>query len=172
MVYSSPNGTFEDVYELLLKVDLFDDVAVCRGDSDAHVFRGFFPRSRWRTSSKAHATGENSGTFAEFALAPRAPPARLQGRLIDAVVPLAIGLGLSKYYQLVDRGDTTPTNHVLATRPAGLLFDIVPRFVPARLGRYNVLPSLTVPVADCSQGRTAARRSSRVLAKIDSMLRF
>ena len=30
VVYSSPNGSFEDIYELMLKVELFDDIRVCQ----------------------------------------------------------------------------------------------------------------------------------------------
>ena len=41
MVYSSPNGSFEDVYELLLKADFFDDVSGPRASRTR--FRGIFP---------------------------------------------------------------------------------------------------------------------------------
>ena len=116
--------------------------------------------------------GAISGMFAEFALAPRARLLATKDVWIDAVVPLAIGLGLSKYYQLVDRGDTTPTNHVLGYASGGLLFDIEPRFVPARLGRCNVLPSFTVLLPTAAKDAQPHVDPVEFVAKIDSMLRF
>ena len=87
-------------------------------------------------------------------------------------MPLALGLGLSKYYQLVDRGATTPTNHVLGYASGGLLFDIVPRFLPARLGVYNILPSLTVLLPTAAKDAQPHVDPVEFVAKIDSMLRF
>ena len=171
VVYSSPNGSFEDVYELLLKVDLFDDVLFAK-DSDTAFFRGFFPSITLANELKGARDGRDSGLFAEFALAPRARLLASKDVWIDAVVPLAIGLGLSKYYQLVDRGDTTPSNHVLGYASGGLLLDIEPRFVPARLGRCNVLPSLTVLLPTAAKDAQPHVDPVEFVAKIDSMLRF
>ena len=116
VVYSSPNGSFEDIYELLLKVDLFDDTLFAKG-SDTALFRGFFPSITFANELKGARDGRNPGAFAEVALAPRARLLASKDVWIDAVVPLAVGLGLSKYYQLTDRGDTTPSNHVLGYAP-------------------------------------------------------
>ena len=142
VVYSSPNGSFEDVYELLLKLDLFDDVVFAKG-SDTAFFAGSFPRSPWRTSSRGRAMGETRAVCRVRAGA----AARLLASKdvwIDAVVPLAIGLGLSKYYQLVDRGDTTPTNHVLGLCVGRAAVRHRAALRSRRLGMYNILPSLTV----------------------------
>ena len=160
VVYSSPNGSFEDVYELLLKVDLFDDVLFAK-DSDTAFFRGFFPSITLANELKGARDGRDSGLFAEFALAPRARLLASKDVWIDAVVPLAIGLGLSKYYQLVDRGDTTPTDHVLGYASGGLFSHRAPvrSRSPWQVQRTAVAHC---PVADGSQGcaPTSIRSSS------------
>ena len=62
MVYSSLSGTFEDVYELMFKVGLFDDVVFARGD-DAAFFRGFFPSLTLADELEGACDGRDSGTL-------------------------------------------------------------------------------------------------------------
>ncbi len=171
MVYSSPNGSFRDVYELLLRADLFDDVWFAKG-SERAVFRGFFPSITLANELKGARDGRRSGAFAEIALAPRARLLANKDVIIDLALPLALGMGLSKYYELVENGDTKPSNHVLGYASGGLLVDIVPRFVPARLGMYNILPSLTVLLPTAAHDAQPGVSAVELIAKIDSMLRF
>ena len=171
VVYSSPNGSFEDVYELMLKVDLFDDVVFAKGD-DASFFRGFFPSITIADELKGARDGRDRGAFAEIAVAPRMRLWATKDVLIDAVIPVAVGLSLANYYQLVDFKDTKPTNHVLGYASAGLLFDIVPRFVPTRLGLYDILPSITVLLPTAAKDAQPHVNAVELVAKIDSMLRF
>ncbi|MFT3927320.1 MAG: hypothetical protein QM778_32575 [Myxococcales bacterium] len=171
VVYSSPSGSFEDVYELMLKVDLFDDVVFAK-ESEKQGFRGFFPSITLANELKGARDGRDSGTYLELDVAPRARLLASKDVWIDAVLPLAIGLGLNKYYQFAEFGDTKPTNHVLGYASAGLLLDIVPRFVPARLGAYNILPSITALLPAATKDAQPGVRTVEVVAKIDSMLRF
>ncbi len=171
VVYSSPNGSFEDVYELLLKLDLTDDVFWTKGQPE-RVFRGFFPSLIIANELKGARDGRNSGTFAGIQLAPRFRLFASQDFSIDAVLPLSVGLGLSDYYQLVERGSTRPKNHVLGYTSAAVLFDIVPRFMPARLGSYSILPSLEVLLPHAAQDAQPHVGAVELVAKIDSALRF
>ncbi len=171
VVYSSPNGSFEDVYELLLKADFLDDVIWTKARPNA-VFRGFFPSVTLANELKGARDGRNSGLFAGIQLSPRFRLFSSPDFLIDAVIPLGVGLGLSDYYQLVDHGKARPTDHLLGYTSAGLLFDIVPRFMPVRLGSYSILPSLEVLLPNAAKDAQPHVGTVELVAKIDSALRF
>ena len=127
-------------------------------------FAASFLLSLWRMSLRGARDGRDSVLLLEFALAPRARLLATKDLWVDAVFPLAVGLGLSKYYQLVDFGDSTATNHVLGYASGGLLFDIMPRFVPARLGNYNRLAVLTALLQRPPRTGTARMRALEVVA--------
>lgn len=171
MVYSSPSGRFEDVYELLLKADLFDDVFWAKGDPRT-VFRGIFPSVTLAQELKGARDGRDSGMFAELRIAPRLRLAASETVLVDAAFPMTVGLGLSDYYQLVEIGKMRPSNHGLGYTSFGVLFDIEPLFTPVRLGRINVLPSLEVLLPHAANDAQPRVGAVELVAKIDSALRF
>ena len=119
-------------------------------------FRGIFPSLTLANEVKGARDGRDSGTFMEVRVAPRARLLAHQDVWMDVVLPLALGMSLHDYYQLVDRGDTSSHESHARLRLGGR---------HARRGRAvraradsatcNVLPSLEV---------TASRRPPRTRA--------
>jgi len=137
VVYSSPNGSFEDVYELR-GIASYSDEALFVGDNKKAIFRGFFPRVTLAVEAKGARDGQKSGTYAELALAPRTHILEGVALGIDFALPMAFGASLSNYYEFVENSAGDVKDHKLGFASLGVLFDIEARFVPVRLGLYNI----------------------------------
>jgi hypothetical protein len=176
VVYSSPNGSFRDVYELDLVGELHDDAWWTRGNERA-LFRGIFPTLTLATEVKGARDGQGSGTFMELRAEPRVRLLANRDWIVEVATPAALGVSLHDYYQIWEVGHTTPTNHGLGYASIGALFDIAPLLIPRRLGLYNILPSLDLlfPTAykDAAKSpSTSPVQSVEIVAQIFSMLRF
>ena len=150
IVYSSPNGSFRDVYELNLVGELRDDAWWVQGD-EATGFRGVFPVAHPRQRSQRRARRSRFGHL-------HGGPARSARRLlanpdlvVDVVLPAALGMSLHDYYQLSAAGSAGTQNHTLGYASAGVMLDIAALFLPRRLGHVSVLPSLEALLPKAAQ---------------------
>jgi hypothetical protein len=171
IVYSSPNGSFRDVYELALVAELRDDAFWVK-NQEPTGFRGFFPSLTLATEVKGARDGNDPGTFLELRLAPRLRVISNQAFIVDVVVPAALGMSLHDYYQLPEPGKAALQNHTLGYVSAGLMLDIVTLFMPRRLGIASVLPSLEVLVPAAARDSTPHVDSMELVFQIISALRF
>ncbi len=147
VVYSSPNGTFEDVYELR-GIASYNDQALFAGDDVKAVFRGFFPQMTLASEAKGARDGGKSGTYAELAIAPRLHVLEGVALAADLAFPMRVGLSVSNYYEMRDKSGAFK-DHKLGFASVGGMLDIEARFVPRRLGLYNIHLSVDaiLPVA-------------------------
>jgi hypothetical protein len=145
--YTSPNGTFEDVYELDLHGRFKDDVLWAGRDDDA-PFRGLFPAITVAQEVSGSRDGGNVGTYLELDLAPRLR--LLHGAILGFEVsfPMALGMSLHDYYQIpsyqparTPEGALRPTgkieNYFLGYASVGVLTDFEQRWLPERLGEWH-----------------------------------
>jgi hypothetical protein len=170
VVYSSPNGTFHDVYELNLRLSLYDDVLWAPQNPNA-VFRGLFPSVFVAQEVKGARDGVDPGLFVELGVAPRIRLFNSEAITIDGALPIAAGLG-HRYYQLVERGASAPTDHVLGYISGSLFFDVALKFLPKSLGLCNAEPSVTLLLPSAAKGAQDRVDSAEVVFKIDGVLRF
>jgi hypothetical protein len=136
--YTSPNGTFEDVYELDLFGRFKDDV-LWAGPYDDQMWRGFFPAITLAQEVSGARDGVNPGTYLELDLAPRLR--MLHGAILglDFVFPMAVGLSLHDYYQIPTRPTGKIQNNFLGFASVGFLMDFDYRLLPERLGGWHGL---------------------------------
>jgi len=137
VVYSSPNGSFEDIYELRGAAS-YSDESLFVGDNKKAIFRGFFPKVTLAVEAKGARDGQDSGMYGELALAPRTHLLEGVALGIDFVLPMSLGMSLSKYYEFAETKGGPVKDHALGFASLGVLFDIEARFVPVRLGLYNI----------------------------------
>ena len=86
--------------------------------------------------------------------------------------PVAVGLGLSEYYQLGGFGDTAPTNHILGYASFGVLFDIVPRFTPSTARQLQYPAVARGVAAHAANDAQPHVNTVEFVAKIDSIAAF
>jgi hypothetical protein len=135
-VYLSPNGSFQDVYELDLYGRFKDDVLWAGADDDA-LFRGFFPALTVAQELSGARDGQNVGTYMELAIAPtlRVMYNALLG--LDILFPVSLGMSLHDYYQIPSRPTGKIQNNFLGYASVGVLLDFDERWVPERLGGWH-----------------------------------
>lgn len=170
IVYSSPNGTFHDVYELNLRMSLYDDVFWAAQNPSA-VFRGLYPSIVVAQELKGARDGLDPGHFVQLGVAPRLRLFNSEAIAVDGAFPIAVGLG-HHYYQLVDHGASTPTDHVLGYISGSLLFDIALKFLPKNLGLCSTEPSVTLLLPTAAEGAQPRVNTTEFVFKIDGVLRF
>lgn len=146
VVYSSPNGSFEDIYELR-GVLSYSDQTLFDGDNPKAVFRGIFPQATLAIEAKGARDRHKSGTYAELALAPRLHVLEGVALAADIAFPMRAGVSLSNYYEMQTKSGIK--DQTLGFASVGGMLDVEARFVPVRLGLYNVRLSLDaiLPVA-------------------------
>lgn len=147
VVYSSPNGSFEDIYELR-GIASYDDQALFAGEDDKAIFRGIFPQATLAIEAKGARDGGKSGTYAELAIAPRFHVLEGVALAADFSFPMSVGASLSNYYEVPTSAGTVE-DQALGFVSFGGTLDVAARFVPERLGLYNVRLSLdaVLPIA-------------------------
>lgn len=135
-VYASPNGSFEDVYELDLYGRFKDDVLWAGRDDDA-LFRGFFPQLTLAQEVSGARDGRDVGTYLELAMSPTLR--MLHGAIlgIDFVFPMSLGMSLNDYYQIPSRTTGKIQNDFLGYAAVGFLVDFDQRVLPERLGEWH-----------------------------------
>ncbi len=172
VVYSSPNGSFEDIYELR-GIASYDDQVLFAGDSKKAIFRGIFPQATLATEAKGARDGAKSGTYAELAIAPRFHVLEGVALAADFSFPIRVGASLSHYYEVQTTASGKLEDQTLGFASFGGALDIDARFVPMRLGLYNVRLSLdaVLPVA---QNEAVANNTDTVelVFSAQTVLRF
>lgn len=136
VVYSSPNGSFEDIYELrgVLKYD--DERLFAQGSSRA-IFRGFAPKLTLAYEMKGARDQQNNGAYAELAIAPRLRILEGVALSADLSFPISAGFSVADYYEFVDKnGDIQ--DHGLGFASFGTKLDVALGFVPERLGLWSM----------------------------------
>jgi hypothetical protein len=169
-VYSSPNGSFRDVYELLLTAELRDDVLWTTSDPEA-VFRGFFPSLTLAQELEGARDGAGEGTFADLRLSPRLRLLSSASWTIEVALPVALGLSLNDYYELPTGTRGSRRAQSLGYASAAIAADIFPRFVARRLGLYAITPSLELLLPRAARDLPGVD-TLELVARIDSSLRF
>jgi len=141
--YTSPNGSFGDVYELDLFGRLKDDV-FWAGKDDDQLWRGFFPSITLAQEVSGARDGQNKGTYLELAMAPRLR--LLHGAILglDFVFPMSLGLSLHDYYQFRPQPGARLQSYGLGFAAVGFQIDFDERWVPERLGGWHVKPGFDV----------------------------
>jgi hypothetical protein len=170
--YSSPNGSFQDIYELLLWTRWRDDT-YWAGRNDYAVFRGLFPELTLAGELGGARDGRDSGGYLGLGLAPRLRA--LYGALfaVDFVFPASLGLSLSDYYQTRTGPLGKRENHALGYLSLGALIDIEARWVPRRLGAWNWRPTCELMFPTASQDAVAPRTSTvEFVVRADTVLNF
>ncbi len=140
IVYSSPNGSFEDIYELR-GIASYNDQKLFAGDDKKAIFRGIFPQATLAVEAKGARDRGESGTYAELAMAPRFHVLEGVALAADFSFPLSLGASLSNYYEVPTKSGKVE-DQALGFVSAGGMLDIAARFVPQRLGLYNLRLSL------------------------------
>jgi hypothetical protein len=136
VAYSSPNGSFEDVYEFNLYGGFRDDT-LWAGDDEDEVFRGIFPHVVLAQEFKGGRDGQDTGRYIELGVAPRLRV--LYGTLlgVDLSLPVEAGFGFGGYYEFA-----TPSggvrDHAFGFASFGALLDLDLRMMPERLGLYHL----------------------------------
>lgn len=141
VVYSSPNGSFEDIYELR-GVASYNDRKIFVGDKKKPLFLGIAPQITLASEAKGARDGGKSGTYAELAIAPRFHVLEGVALAADFALPMSVGASLSNYYEVPVDAAGKVEDQGLGFASFGGLLDIEARFVPERLGLYNVRLSL------------------------------
>ncbi|MFT3925749.1 MAG: hypothetical protein QM778_24620 [Myxococcales bacterium] len=136
LAYTSPNGSFGDVYELDLLGVLKDDV-YWAGPYDDQTWRGFFPSITFAQEVSGARDGQNMGTYLELGMAPRLR--LLHGAILglDFVFPASVGLNLHDYYQFRPAPGAALKNYGLGFAAVGFQMDFDERWVPERLGGWH-----------------------------------
>ncbi len=134
--YASPNGSFEDVYELDLYARFKDDV-LWAGPYEEDMWRGFFPTLTLAQEVSGARDGTNVGTYLGLELSPTLR--MLHGAIlgIDFVFPMALGMSLHDYYQIPSRPSGKIQNYFLGYASVGFLMDFDQRLLPERLGTWH-----------------------------------
>jgi hypothetical protein len=141
--YTSPNGSFQDVYEIDLTGHIRDELFWAHRDED-QTWRGFFPSILLAQEVRGARDGQNKGTYLELAVAPRLR--LLYGAILglDVVFPIRVGLSLHDYYQFRSLPGAPLQSYTLGFAAAGLQLDFDERWLPERLGGWHFKPGVDV----------------------------
>lgn len=170
--YSSPNGSFQDIYELNLWTRWRDDTHWA-GRDDYKVFRGFFPELTLAGELSGARDGRDSGGYLGLGVSPRVRA--LYGALfaVDFVFPVSLGLSLSDYYQTSSGPNGRRENHGLGYVSLGATLDVESRWVPRRLGAWNWRPAFELVFPTASQDAVSPRTSTvEFVVRADTALSF
>lgn len=135
-VYTSPNRSFDDVYEVVLN-GTFKDDALWAGNYDDELFRGFFPTLTLAQEVGGARDGGDHGTYLEVAVAPTLRVLHSALLNADFSFPASLGMSLHNYYQLPSPTTLSLKNHFLGYASVGFLADFEQRWLPDRLGGWH-----------------------------------
>jgi hypothetical protein len=136
VIYSSPNGSFEDIYELRGVIAYDDDRLFSQGSSRA-IFRGFAPKLTLAYEAKGARDQQKSGAYAEVAIAPRLHILEGVALSADLSFPISAGFSVADYYEFADKnGDIK--DHGLGFASFGTNLVLALGFVPERLGVWTL----------------------------------
>jgi hypothetical protein len=136
VIYSSPNGSFHDIYELrgVLK---YDDQELFTQGSPRAIFRGFAPKLTLAYEMKGARDGQKNGAYAELSVAPTLHVLEGVALSADLSFPISAGFSVADYYEFADKNGQIK-DHALGFASFGTQLDIALGFVPERLGLWTL----------------------------------
>jgi hypothetical protein len=171
VIYSSPNGSFEDVYELRSVIS-YDDRSLFAGEDTKAIFLGLAPQLTLAYEVQGARDGAESGVYGELQLAPTFHILEGVALAADFAFPMQIGVSLGDYYEVANSAGAVE-DHFLGFAAFGGVLDIDARFVPKRLGRYNLRLSLDgiLPLA-ANEAAVSRTDTLELVFAAETVLRF